>query len=35
VGEDTYYAAQPLWFVVATDIALCGAIAGGRCAAAA
>jgi hypothetical protein len=26
--EVAYYAAQPLWFVVATDIALLGAVAG-------
>ena len=27
--EAVYYAAQPLWFVVATDVALLGAIAAG------
>jgi hypothetical protein len=27
--ETTYYAAQPLWFVVTTDVALLGAIAAG------
>lgn len=26
-GEVAYYAAQPMWFVVATDIALAGAVA--------